>query len=63
MFSCGLSQPGVGDVVTDVLVDGAEGLAESGWCLGLVGGHQGAKQPVVQLGVRVNLIQVNGLES
>ena len=34
-----------------MLVDGAEGGAEFGWGLGLVGGQQWAQQPVVQLGV------------
>jgi hypothetical protein len=44
-------EPGAGDVVLDVGVDSAQGCAEFGWGLGLVGGQQGAQEPVVELGV------------
>jgi len=32
------AEAGAGYVVVDVLVDGVQGGAEIGWCLGLVGG-------------------------
>jgi hypothetical protein len=42
-----LSRGVPGDVVVDVLVDGAQGLAELGGCLWLVRGHEGAGPPQV----------------
>src|SRR5271169_2099117 len=41
----------MGDVVLDVVVDGAQGVPELGGCLGLAGGQQGPQEPVVDLGV------------
>jgi hypothetical protein len=49
--SCGDAHAGVLDVVVDLVVDDAQGLAELGWGWWLVGGQQGAEQPVVELGV------------
>ena len=40
-----------GDVVGDVLVDGCQGVAEVGWCWGLVGGHQRSEETVREFGV------------
>jgi hypothetical protein len=34
-----------------MLAQGVQGLPEFGWRLGLVGGHERAEQPVVELGV------------
>ena len=39
------------DVVLDVAVEGAQGLAEFGWGLRLVGGGERDEQPVVDFGV------------
>jgi hypothetical protein len=34
-----------------VPIQGVQGLSQLGWCLWLVGGHERAEQPVVELGV------------
>ena len=50
--SRGEAEPGVGYVGADVVVDGAQGGAEFGRGLGLVGGQERAQQAVVELGVK-----------
>jgi hypothetical protein len=39
----GYGQPGCGESLVDVLVDGVECGAELGWGLGLVGGEEGVR--------------------
>ena len=49
--SCGRAHAGVVDVVVDLVVNDAQGLAELGWGWWPVGGQQGDEQAVVELGV------------
>jgi hypothetical protein len=51
VFSLGFPGAGAADVVIEVLADYVQGLLQFGWRLGLVGSHERAEQPVVELGV------------
>jgi hypothetical protein len=50
-FSRGTAEAGAGDVVVDVVVDDSQSGSEFGGCLGLIGGKEGAQEPVVEFGV------------
>ena len=58
----GDGQPGCGESLVDVLVDGVECGAEFGWGLGLVGGEEGGEDAVVDLGVEQREAQPVGGE-
>ena len=61
-FSRGFAEAGAGDVVVDVLVDGAQGLPEGRGAWGWWAASRGPEQPVVQLGVEDSHLDAFGAQ-